>query len=396
MTRLSRLPIFIIALFTLALSSCVSVEKLVESGNYEETIRLAQKKLTGKQKKNPKFVSALETAFNRVTVADMERARRMSDSDNADWVKIETIYDKVRRRQDALRPLLPLVDKNGYRAEFRFARVDGLIENASGNAAAQLYDEASSLLAEARAGNKASGRAAFRTFYRVNYFRARYRDVDKLRAEARELGKVYVAVTMVNQTGGYLPAGFERELLRPTGQTLDDDWRYYDFRPVAGKTYDYDARIVIDAIQLSPERVEQRAYTDEKEITDGEEYVLDASGNVAKDTLGNDITRPRQVIIRAEVLEVLQTKNVVVSGSLELYDVRARRVVDRDRLTAEARFENYASTFRGDRRALSSNTRRNIGNRPVTFPTDEELILDAADVLKPRLAERLADSSRVI
>lgn len=396
MTRLTHIPLLFIALFTLALSSCVSVEKLVENGNYDESIRLAQKKLSGKQKKNPKFVAALETAFNKVTSADMERARRMAEGGNPDWVRIEAIYAKVQRRQDALIPLLPLVDKNGYQADFRFARVNGLIAKAADNAAAQLYNEATSLLTDARAGNKAAGREAFYAFDRVTDFRANYRDVNALSVEARELGKVYVAVAMVNQTGGFLPAGFERELLRPTGQTLDDNWRFYDFQPVAGKNYDYNARIVINEIQVSPERINERAYIDEKEITDGEEYVLDADGNVAKDTLGNDITRPRLVVIRADVLEILQTKTVVVSGSLELFDVRASRVVDRDRITAEARFENYASTFRGDRRALSNDTRRNIGNRPVQFPSDEALILDAADVLKPRLAERLADSSRVI
>jgi hypothetical protein len=65
-------------------------------------------------------------------------------------------------------------------------------------------------------------------------------------------------------------------------------------------------------------------------------------------------------------------------------------------LTAEARFENYASTYRGDRRALSSNTRRYLGTRPGGFPSNKALILNAADVLKPQLQERLAYSSRVI
>ncbi|MEO0732291.1 MAG: hypothetical protein AAFZ52_05625, partial [Bacteroidota bacterium] len=122
------------------------------------------------------------------------------------------------------------------------------------------------------------------------------------------------------------------------------------------------------------------------------EYVLDANGNVAKDTLGNDITRPRRILVRANVVEVLQTKTALVAGSLVLYDNVARRIVDEDALTAEAIFENYASTFRGDRRALSSDSRRRIGNQPLPFPTDEELILEAAAALKPQLQERLADS----
>jgi hypothetical protein len=397
MKRLTHTPaFFFITMFFMALTSCTSVETLVEGGNYEETIRLAQKRLTGKQKKNPKFVLALETAFNRVTEADMDRARRKANSGNPDWASIQSIYKKIQRRQDALSPLLPLVDKRGYQAEFRFARVDGLIADAGDKAAAQIYQEGVDLLALARQGEKSAGRSAFAAFDRVGNYRANYRDANNLMAEARELGKVYVAIEMVNRSGGFLPAGFERELLRPGVRNLDDNWRFYDFTPVPGKTYDYNARILIDAINVSPERISQRAYTDEKEITDGTEYVLDANGNVAKDTLGNDITRPRLILVRANVIEILQTKTAVVSGSLVLYDNRERRVVDEERLTAEARFENYASTYRGDRRAISSNTRRNLGTRPVGFPSNEALILDAADVLKPQLQERLAYSSRVI
>ncbi|TXF89816.1 hypothetical protein FUA23_09015 [Neolewinella aurantiaca] len=397
MTRLIQTPIFFcFALLALLVTSCGSVEKLVESGHYEEAVRLAQNRLTGKQKKNPKFVLALETAFNKMIAQDMERARRMTVSGNPNWAEIASVYDNIQRRQDALTPLLPLVDKNGYQAEFRFARLDGLISEAEEKAAQQYYTEALNLLSEARIGNKSAGRKAFVAFGRVEEYRANYRDTDALRAEARELGKVFVAVQMVNETGGYLPRNFEHELLRPEGPVLDDNWRFYDFTPVAGKEYDYTARIVIDNIQVSPERVNERAYTDEKEITDGTEYVLDANGNVAKDTLGNDITRPRLVVVRADVLEVLQTKTALVSGSLELFDLRSQRVVDRDELTAEAVFENYASTFRGDRRALSRDTRRYLGNQPVQFPSDESLILEAADVLKPRLTERLERSSRVI
>jgi hypothetical protein len=397
MTRLIQTPFIIcLAILTLAFSSCGSVDKLVESGNYEEAVRVAQNRLSGKQKKNPKYVLALETAFNKVTAEDMERARRKAESGNPNWAEIAAVYDRVQRRQDALSPLLPLVDKNGYQAEFRFARLSSLIADAENKAAAQYYAEAMGLLVEARTGNKAAGRQAYNAFGRVESYRAGYRDVTVRRTEARELGKVFVSVQMVNQTGGFLPRNFERELLRPEGRVLDDNWRFYDFTPVTGKAYDYNARIVINDIQVSPERINERTYIDEKEIADGTEYVLDANGNVAKDTLGNDITRPRLVIVRANIIEVLQTKNVLVSGSLELFDLRSRRVVDRERLTAEAKFENYASTFRGDRRALSRNTRRYLGNRPVQFPTDESLILEAADVLKPRLAERLERSSRVI
>lgn len=395
---MKRLPFYFAFAFIalLSLGSCTSVDTLVESGNYEETIRLAQRRLTGKQKKNPKLVAALEEAFNRITARDMEAANRIAQGGNADWARIHAIYDNIDRRQRALQPLLPLVDKNGYQAAFRFAKVTPLLAQAADSAAAQFYAEGTRALAAGRAGDKAAARSAYNLFQKTARYRRNYRDARDLATEAEALGIVYILVNMVNNSGGFLPPGFEQELLRVRTTDLDDRWRVYDFSARPGRVYDYNARILIENIAVSPERVTERAYTEEKEVTDGTEYVLDANGNVAKDTLGNDITRPRRVIVRADILEVYQTKSALVTGAFVLYDNVSRRVVDEDRLSAEARFEHYASTFRGDRRALTSQTRRRIGNRPLPFPADEAMILDAADVLKPQLKDRLAGSYRTL
>lgn len=379
-------------LLFLTFVSCTSVETLVESGNYEETIRLAQRRLTGKQKKNPKLVAALEEAFNRVTARDMQTAQQIAEGGTPNWAKVYDIYDNIDRRQQALQPLLPLTDKRGYQADFRFARVNGLMAKAGENAAADYYASGQRALAEGRAGDKAAARQAYNLFLKTKKYRNNYRDAYALAQEAEALGIVYIAVDMVNQSGGYLPRGFEQELLRVRTTDLDNRWKVYDFTRQNGRSYDYDARIIIQDIAVSPERVAERAYIDEKEVQDGNEYVLDQNGNVAKDTLGNDITRPRFVVIRANILEVFQSKSALVTGSFVLYDNNSRRIVDEDRLSAEARFEHYASTFRGDRRALSNNSRRRIGNRPLPFPSDEAMILDAADVLKPQLKDRLARS----
>lgn len=383
-----------LAILVFAFPACTSVETLVESGNYEETIRLAQRRLTGKQKKNPKLVAALEEAFNKVTARDMQTARDMAESGTPNWGRIYDIYDNVARRQQALQPILPLVDKRGYQAQFRFAKVGPLMVQAANNASAQLYADGQRALADGRAGDKAAARTAYNYFRKIGKYNRNYRDSYNLAREAEQLGVVYIAVEMTNNTGGYLPRGFENELLRVRTSNLDDKWRVYDFTRRADRAYDYNARIMIENIQVSPERISERTYIDEREITDGEEYVLDANGNVAKDSLGNDITRPRQVIIRADILEVYQAKSAIVSGALVLYDNVARRVVDEERLTAEAIFENYASTYRGDRRALSAQSRRRIGNQPLPFPSNEAMILDAAGVLKPQLTERLASSYR--
>ena len=77
----------ILVLFTF--QSCVSAEKLVETGNYDQAIALAQRKLSGKQRKNPKLVLAAEEAFAKITVREMrelERLQRANRDEN--WGRI--------------------------------------------------------------------------------------------------------------------------------------------------------------------------------------------------------------------------------------------------------------------------------------------------------------------
>ena len=134
-----------------------------------------------------------------------------------------------------------------------------------------------------------------------------------------------------------------------------------------------------------------------KELADRiAQLLLDKKGNVMKDSLGNDIKVPRKVFIRAQVFETYQTKVASISGRLEFYDLETRELVDTRPLAADAVFENYASTFRGDKRALQPETLKRIGNRPLPFPTDEALLLTAAERLKPVIKDHIAGTRRLI
>ncbi len=393
----NTLFLLLTGLFCLTITACgPKVQTLVDQGNYDETIRVAKKKLTGERNKNPKYVSALETAFNRANAEDLAKIRRFEAEATPDWRRIHGVYRSLDNRANEVTPLTPLVDKDGRQANLNFVAIGSQMDAAAGNAAEQMFQEGERQLALGRQGNKAAAREAYETFDGIAYYRRDFKNTSQLMQEAEELGMLFITVEMRNETGGYLPAGFEQELFRINANEMEDRWRKFEVTQKQGRKYDYVARIIMRNIDVSPERSQERQYIDEKEITDGTEYVLDAAGNVAKDTLGNDITRPRQVIIRADVIEVLQTKIATVTAGFELYDIRNRRVVDQDNLTADSAFENYASTFTGDRRALSSDSRRNIGNAPVPFPSNEQLILDAANALKAVLSERIATSYGLI
>lgn len=374
----------------LFVTGCTSVEKLVDQGNYDAAIDRAKRYLAGKKKPNPKYIVALRDALEAANDRDLHYASQLKNrGGSTDWGRVFDLYAEIDRRQEGVRSLLPLVDKHGLATEVRFVRVEPMLAEARQRAADQSYQRGMTLLANGRRGQKADARAAFRAFSNTRRYLTNFRDVVARQAEAEALGIVYVLVEVENRVPAYLPAGLERELLQVDTRRLDDQWRRYHLGRERGLDYDFRAKLLLQDVQVSPERVTERAFTETKEITDGEEYVLDVNGNVAKDSLGNDITQPRRITIGADILEVFQQKQAILSGELLLLSNTTNRILERRALTAEAVFENYASSFRGDRRALTAQTRNRIGSQPGPFPTDEAMILQAADRLKPILLEQL-------
>lgn len=389
--------IFMLSTVLFTLQSCVSAEKLVDSGRYDDAIALAQRKLSGKQRKNPKLVQAAEEAFRKVTAREMREIDRLKNSnDEGKWGRINAITRRIRDRQEALQPLLPLTDKNGYTAQFRFVQVDGLEQESREKAAAFHYAEAGKLLQLARQGDKGAARTAYRELEETQRYFQRYENSNALKAEAHQLGITHILVSVQNNAPVVTPAEFDRYLTSINVADLNNFWQHYHIRETRRNNYDYEIKLRITDIVISPEVVREREYIDSRNIQDGFEYVLDERGNVAKDSLGNDITVPREVTIEAWVLETLQQKEAIVEGLVELRNLETGRLIRTAPLTANAMFENYASTFRGDKRALSTETRRRIGNSPVPFPSNEMLILQAAEQLKPVLLDRILDCNRLV
>lgn len=371
-------------------SACTNPEKLIERGDFDSAIRLSAKKLTGKKKKKEKYVKAMENAFHRATNLDMRRAKSLEAEGHAEnWVEIDRIYNKINKRQRLIEPLLPLYDKDGYKADFRFVKVAGLIKESREKAAGFYYIEGKRDLALARRGDKDAARDAYANFDRISQYFNRYKDESVLMNEAHELGIVYVQFKIENNSFAVMPRDFEREIKRISIADLESKWRRVHLTTKSNIDYDYNVVMNLRNIEVTPGLVREKEYTDEKSIVDGWRYVLDANGNVLKDTLGNDVKEDNEVVVWATVFEAHQTKSAIVSGNLEFIDNRTRRLFHTEAITAEAIFENYAAKFEGDKRALSTESRKKIGNVPMPFPTDEALVLQAADRLKPVIKEKI-------
>ena len=371
-------------------SACTSPEKLIEQGNFDQAVALSVKKLSGKKNKKEKFVKATEEAFRRATNLDMRRIKTLEAEGRAEnWVEINRIYSKIKKRQDLIEPLLPLIDREGYKADFMFVKVDGLLNESKEKAAHFYYIEGKRLLAQAELGDKDAARQAYRQFEYIGQYYKSFKDESKLMRKAHDLGIVYVLFSMENNSYSILPRDFEREIKRISVNDMESMWRKVHLAPERNRDYDYKVVMNLRQIDVSPEQFREREYIDRNTIEDGWRYVLDSKGNVLKDSLGNDVKEPNKVEVLARVFETLQTKSAIVSGTLEFFDNQTNRIIHQEPITAETIFENYAARFDGDRRALSKESKQKIGNAPMPFPSDEALVLQAADRLKPVIIEKI-------
>lgn len=374
----------------LCFSACKSTQKLTEEGNYDEAIEKALDKLIGKKKKKADVVASLESAFAKANGRDMNQITTLRGENRPEnWERIFDLAMAVQDRQRSIEPLLPLVDDRGQRAEFKFVKINSLVQEAKGKASAYLYNFGKQELEKARAGDKVAARTAFENLDRIDKYLSNYKDRQSLMNEARALGVSHILFRMENDGYALLSRDFEREILSMDVQDLNELWREFHTTEKAGLTYDYEIVMKLDDIDVSPESERQREFREEKEIEEGEQSARDADGNVLRDSTGNVIKVSVIKVITADVIEVYQSKAAVVGGNLYFYNKRKQELMDTQPIAAEAIFENYASTYQGDRRALSSDTRQRIGNRPQRFPSDAILLLDAADVLKPIIKEKI-------
>jgi hypothetical protein len=390
-------PILVAFSALIVLSSCANPAKLIEQGNYDTAISKSVRKLSGKKKKKVKYVKALEDAFARVTNADMRQIRTLEkEGREENWVQINTLHQRIRNRQRLIEPLLPLYASDGYKADFRFVKIDELETESKEKAAGYYYSEGKRLMAEAEKGDKSAAREAYENFEKISRYYDRYKDESQWMRRALELGTVFVLFKMENDARVVLPRDFEREIKRISVRDLDSKWRTVHLNPEKGLEYDYTALMRLTEIDVTPDLVKEREYVDDKTIEEGWEYVLDKNGNVMKDSSGNDIKIQKKILIKASIFETYQRKAAHVGGRLEFFDNREREIIHTEPLSVDALFENYAATFTGDKRALTEESKKKIGNRPVPFPSSEALILQAADLLKPVVKDKIARSRIMI
>ncbi len=352
----------------------------MQSGNYDSAIQVSLRKLKGK-KKSEKEMLVLEEAYKKANDRDKEKVSYLNKEGNPEnWNTIFNTYSGMKNRQDQIKPILPLyITSQNRNANFEIKNYDDEIIQAKKNAAEYKYAHALSLLDKK---DKTSARDAYNELLAVKNFYANYKDVDAKINLARNMGTSYVLFKMQNNTGTPLPPNFEDELTKISLTELDADWIRYHTHRTNGISYDYNIIVNMKNISVSPEAVKEIQYTESKTVPDGYQYVLDAHGNVKKDSLGNDIKIPKTKVISCNVEETYQNKKATIAGTLDYMNNGNKQLIKTDPIAADNFFEYRSAVAYGDVNALKPETKEKIGRRPVPFPPSFDMILQAGQTLK--------------
>ena len=81
-------------------------------------------------------------------------------------------------------------------------------------------------------------------------------------------------------------------------------WTKYHLKTNEVTSYDYGIEVHIQTVDIGPEQIRESSYEDVARVQDGFQYVLDGKGNVAKDTLGNDLKEPKFIEVSIELIKV--------------------------------------------------------------------------------------------
>ncbi len=366
------------------------IQQAVYSGNYDSAIDMSIEKIQkkkGKKSADP-YVSLLKEAYDKAVNRDLALIDKLSkDSNPEKWRQIYDTYLLLDTRQDKIKPLLPLsLIKQQKQVNFDFQDYTSRLLDAKSHLVEHLYKKAKILL---NSGNKADIRKAYDLLDELDRIDTGYKDVSQLMQQAHERGMTYAYVKITNETNKIIPKKLQDELLNFSSYGANNFWVDYHNKKQPGRHYDYTIDLKFEQINISPDQEREKEVLEEREIQDGYTYQKDANGNIVKDTLGNPIKIPRMIKVRSKVHLYQQYKEAQVVAQAEITDNRTGQTIDRFPLQSQYVFEHNFATYSGDKRAIRNEYLNFLKERRIPFPTNEQMVYDAAQDIKMQFKDIL-------
>jgi hypothetical protein len=369
-------------------SSCgvKQTQSMLSDGDYDGAINRAVEGLrTNKNAKGKQsYIYLLEEAFAKAKERDLRDIDLLvKDGNPAKLERIYSTYIQLNNRQERIRQILPLhLIKQNRNAIFPFDNYTDQIVNSRNNLSKYLYDNSKALLVTK---DKMSFRRAYDDLAYLESINPGYKDVKKLMAEAQSKGTDYVNVYTKNETNMVIPTRLQNDLLDFSTFGLNDKWTVYHSNKQKGINYDYGLIVNFRAINISPEQVKEKEFIKEKQVKDGVKTLLDANGNVVKDSLGNPIKVDNFKTIRASVYEFKQFKACQVTAKIDYIDFNSNQLIDAFPIASEFVFEHIYANYNGDKNACDEAYLPYFQQRAVTFPSNEQMVYDSGEDLKMKL-----------
>ena len=362
------------------LLACSSSSKKLASGNYDAALKKSAKKI----KKNPgkfeevdTFNAAYDGAYNKDNT-EVNRLKQLGDP--ANWSKIYSIYVRMKGRQD-LAASLPPVGINYTQRDY-----DSEITTARLNATEYAYAKGDEHMAK---NDRLEARKAFNRYKEAKRFTPDIRDVNQKIVGAKAAGITNVFFRIEDNAAVLVPKEMMQEIQNIDVNDLDKGWVNYDSYIDTTTLYHYSVILNIKMIEVTPDDIAKLNSVEKKEVPDGFDYVMDANGNVKKDTLGNDIKIQKFKTIQCNVTRYHQTKGARIMGDLEYYDNATDKLMKKEPIESNALFENRYTLPLGDINALSPETLKELELKPLPYPYDDELIIQAGEIMKAMTKEIL-------
>ena len=379
----------ILALFLIFTSCGVKqTRKLLTSGDYDAAIKKAVDGLRGNKNAKGKqdYVYMLEEAFAKAKERDLSDINGwFKDANPQNLEKIYTTYIQLNYRQEQIRPLLPLkLLKEGRNAQFPFDDYTDQIVSSKNALSKYLYDNSKALLVTK---DKITIRRAYDDLVYLESINPGFKDVAKLTEEAKFKGTDFVNVYTKNETNMVIPVRLENDLLDFNTYGLNDKWTVYHSNRQKGIDYDYGLIVNFRQINISPEQVKEKQFEKEKQIKDGVKNLLDAHGNIVKDSLGHPIKVDNLRTVRISIYEFSQIKSCQVTAKVDYINFKTNQLIETFPLASEFVFTNIYSTYKGDKRACEDTYYSNFDRRVVPFPSNEQMVFDTGNDLKAKLKD---------
>jgi hypothetical protein len=374
------ITVFIAALL---LAGCGSTTKNLQRGNYDAVIDKTTKQLI--KKPNAKEAEEMDRAYRLANEQDLERIRYLIRENNPDnYDEVFSRYSMLKERQRKVRTVTPLTVE-GKTYSYEYEDYDQAMIEAKQKAADYFYNNGKGLLENAL--KKPDYRDAYYQLVKASeYSGGQFPQIDELIFAARMNGISRVIVEVTNQSPLKLPPQVEEDLIAFDTRGLDNEWTEYHFKHLdENAKYDYAVLVKIMSIFVSPDETKDTDEVFSKKISDGFEYVLDANGNVMKDTAGNDIKIQKFKDISCTLITTRQFKSVEIRGEVEIQSINPDRLIQKEPFGAQNQFEHYSARSIGDEGALTEEALKKTQQEKIPFPTDVEMVMMCTETIKPAI-----------